>query len=222
MNMKGSNLKEFMEWSYCYFNGYKQGDLTVSFRKGAKAYNYDQFDGTIQYKVDLSKPAFQYDKAAKKVIHAGERIIIESISGKPFDPDATYKVAVNNYRYGTHLKRKGWATDADIYYESTNEPVYAIRDMLTDYVAKNKGINVDNFDDNENWSFVQDAAFKTARTDGGKGQALWNKLQNKEVCVQIDWKNAKYPGIAVSLNPNNPDSYYTNTTKDDAGCTVKP
>ncbi|WED24286.1 5'-nucleotidase C-terminal domain-containing protein [Vibrio sp. JC009] len=209
VNMKGAKLKEFMEWSYSYFNGYTDGDLTVSFRKGAKAYNYDQFDGAIQYKVDLAKPA-------------GERIIIESISGNPFDSEATYKVAVNNYRYGTHLKRKGWATDADIYYESTNEPVYAIRDMLTDYVAANKGINVDNFDDNKNWSFVQDAAFKTARTDGGKGQALWNKLQNKEVCVQIDWKNAKYPGIAVSLNPNNPGSYYANSTKDDAGCTVKP
>ncbi|SHO57315.1 bifunctional metallophosphatase/5'-nucleotidase [Vibrio quintilis] len=213
IKMTGANLKKFMEWSYSYFNAYTAGDLTVSFRTGAKSYNYDQFDGTIKYTVDLTGDAYSQSKnsdGSYTVTNPGSRVQISEIAGKAFDETATYKVAVNSYRFGTQLKTYGWATSDDVYYESTNEAVYAIRDMLTDYVQTNKGINVDDFDDNMNWSFVQDAAIAAARTDGDKGQALWEKLQNKQICIQIDWDNAKYPGIAVSLNPDNSDSYFAN------------
>ncbi|MDF5223368.1 5'-nucleotidase C-terminal domain-containing protein, partial [Vibrio parahaemolyticus] len=59
VEMTGANLKRFIEWSYSYFNQYKPGDITVSFKKGAPAYLYDQFDGDIQFTVDLSKPSLE-------------------------------------------------------------------------------------------------------------------------------------------------------------------
>jgi len=216
INMTGENLKKYMEWSYKYFNQYHPGDLTYSFKKGEKSYNYDQFDGVIKYTVDLTKAEY------KGKNHTGDRINISEIAGKPFDPKASYKVAVNSYRFGSQIKVYGWATQQDVYYDSTNEAIYAVRDMLTDYAVKHKGVNVDDFDNNLNWSFVQDKAIQAARHDNGAGEALWKRLQAKKVCVQIDWNNAKYPGIAISLNPKNSASYFVNTKETTEACNLRP
>lgn len=205
VKMSGRHLKEYMEWSYAYFNTYKDGDLTVSFNPEIPAYNYDQFGGDIHYSVDLAKPA-------------GERICIKDIARAPFDPSKTYKVVVNSYRFGSQLLSKGWADKSEVYYESTNDPVYAIRDMLTDYVREHKGLNVDDFDDDlHNWSFLQDVAFSSARA--GKGKVLWNKLRNKEICVRIK-KGAKATSIFKALNYKDMSSYTKNPDRTDSGCNI--
>lgn len=211
INMTGENLKRYMEWSYTYFNTYKEGDLTVSFAKGSKAYMYDQFDGQIQFVVDLAGEAFSMD-ATYNITNEGNRIEIIEINGKPFDPKATYKVALNSYRWGSNVKKYGWATDADVYYDSVNEPVYAVRDMLTEYVEVNKGVNAKDFS-NPNWEFKQyqaNGAITLLRTDKGAGEALWNRLIQQEICVQIDPENPKYPGILHSLNVNDASTYFEN------------
>ncbi|TKB49652.1 bifunctional metallophosphatase/5'-nucleotidase [Ferrimonas aestuarii] len=211
VNMSGKNLKRFMEWSYTYFNEYKAGDLTVSFKKGSPAYLYDQFDGNFKYTVDLSKPALEMD-ADYKVTNEGERITITEINGEAFDLNATYKVALNSYRWGSQIKKYGWGVDADVYYDSVNEQTYAIRDMLTEYVGENAGVAAADFT-NPNWEFVQyaaDGAITQLRNDGGAGEALWNKLRNMEVCVKIDEDNPKYPAIVTSVNVNDATTYFTN------------
>lgn len=217
VNMTGKNLKRFIEWSYSYFNEYKDGDITVSFKKGSPAYLYDQFDGKIEFTVDLTKPALELD-ANNNVTNEGSRVEITLIGGEQFDLDATYKVALNSYRYGSQIAKFGWATDADIFYDSVNEPVYAIRDMLTDYVEKNGGINVADFNGNVgNWSFTQylpNGEITALRNDGAEGQDLWEKLQKMEICVAIDPENPKSPAIVYSLNINDPTTYFDNPNKD--------
>ncbi|MEC4724787.1 bifunctional metallophosphatase/5'-nucleotidase [Shewanella sp. D64] len=211
IEMTGANLKRYMEWSYTYFNTYKEGDLTVSFMKGSKAYMYDQFDGEIEFVVDLTGEAFAMDEDYK-VTTEGSRIEIIEIAGKEFDAAATYKVAMNSYRWGSNVKKYGWATDADVKYDSVNESVYAIRDMLTEYVEINKGVIADDFF-NPNWEFKQyqkDGAITKERNDGAEGQALWNRLIKQEICVSIDLDNPKYPGILHSLNANDDSTYFVN------------
>ncbi|QIZ77811.1 bifunctional metallophosphatase/5'-nucleotidase [Ferrimonas lipolytica] len=215
VNISGENLKKYMEWSYTYFNQYKDGDLTISFTPGVAAYQYDQFDGAIAYTVDLSKAAQEMD-AEYNITTAGERISITEIDGKPFDPAATYSLALNSYRFGSQVAKFGWASNDDVTYDSVNETVYAIRDMLTEYVIANQGIDVADFSDSLNtWSFVQTPAIEAARTDGGAGQALWEDIQEMKTCVQIDWSNAKYPGIMTSVNVKDASTYFTNTNYKD-------
>ncbi|MCL1049668.1 5'-nucleotidase C-terminal domain-containing protein [Shewanella abyssi] len=222
INMTGANLKRYMEWSYTYFNTYKDGDLTVSFAKGAKAYMYDQFGGKIDFVVDLAGESLTMDEN-NGVTNEGNRIEIIEIDGKPFDAAATYKVALNSYRWGSNIKKFGWATAEDVYYDSVNEPVYAIRDMLTEYVADNKGVNASDFT-KPNWEIKQyqdNGAITLLRTDGGAGEALWNRLISKEICVNIDPDNPKYPGILDAVNVNDVNSYSVNPTKDYAGCVTE-
>ncbi|QQX79380.1 5'-nucleotidase C-terminal domain-containing protein [Shewanella sp. KX20019] len=222
INMTGANLKRYMEWSYTYFNTYKDGDITVSFTKGAKAYMYDQFDGKIDFVVDLTGDSLTMDEN-NTVTNEGNRIEIIEIDGKPFDATATYKVALNSYRWGSNIKKFGWATAEDVYYDSVNEPVYAIRDMLTEYVADNKGVNASDFT-NPNWEIKQyqdNGAITLLRTDNGAGQALWNRLISKEICVNIDPDNPKYPGILDAVNVNDVSSYSVNPTQDYAGCVTE-
>ncbi|WOT06614.1 bifunctional metallophosphatase/5'-nucleotidase [Shewanella youngdeokensis] len=221
VNMTGANLKRYMEWSYSYFNAYKEGDLTVSFSKGIAAYMYDQFDGDITFVVDLAGEVFEMD-GDHNILNEGSRIEITEIGGEPFDENATYKVALNSYRWGSDILAYGWATTADIYYDSVNEPIYAIRDMLTDYVATNQGVNAADFT-NQNWEFKQyqaNGAITQLRNDGAEGEALWNRLVNQEICVQIDLDNAKYPAIATSLNVNDNSTYFVNPNAGDADQTV--
>ncbi|PSW06521.1 bifunctional metallophosphatase/5'-nucleotidase [Photobacterium lipolyticum] len=202
VNITGENLMKYMEWSYNYFNTYKDGDITISFNNSVKAYNYDQFDGAINYTVDLSKPA-------------GERISIVEIDGKPFDASAKYKLALNSYRYGSQALANGWVKKEDKFYDSTNEPIYAIRDMITEFVRENKGVSStgDYLKTTDNWRIDQMQAGRgiaATRDDDGAGEVLWNKLKNKEVCIHIDPSNVKYPGIGKAVNVNDDTTYYAN------------
>ncbi|MBY5945077.1 bifunctional metallophosphatase/5'-nucleotidase [Photobacterium rosenbergii] len=199
VNITGANLKEYMEWSYSYFNQYQEGDITVSFNETVPSFNYDIFDGHIEYVVDLSE-------------EVGNRIKDIKIRGVELNPAATYVLAINDYRFGSPMKEVGWVSDEDVLWDSSAEAIYAVRDMLTDYVAKNGELDRSKFE-NVNWYIEQygpsDAngvvaedekgAILKAREDGDKGEALWNRLQNKEICVMRSGPGAR-DAINVSVN----------------------
>jgi 2',3'-cyclic-nucleotide 2'-phosphodiesterase/3'-nucleotidase len=123
VNITGKNLLDYMEWSVSYYNTFKDGDVTVSFNPKVRGYNYDMFAG-IDYKVDISK-------------EAGHRIVNPTINGAPIDPNAVYKLALNNYRFGT-LKSNGWINDEDVYYDSYNEDQLnaEVRALIAKYVQE--------------------------------------------------------------------------------------
>lgn len=125
VEISGANLKQFMEWSASYYNTWEEGDVTISFNKDVRSYNYDMFTG-IDYEIDLSKGA-------------GERIVNATIDGKPLDITATYKLAVNNYRFGT-LTQHGWVTNNNKYYDSYEEMQDAgrIRDLIVKYTKEER------------------------------------------------------------------------------------
>ncbi|MGR5542949.1 bifunctional metallophosphatase/5'-nucleotidase, partial [Vibrio campbellii] len=82
-------LKDYMEWSYSYFNQYVECDITVSFNPDMPAFNYDIFGGSIKYVVDLSKQGRVENSEGEKITD-GERIEITEIAGTDFDANATY------------------------------------------------------------------------------------------------------------------------------------
>lgn len=104
VNITGKNLKAYMEWSANFYNTYKPGDLAPSFNETIRGYNYDMFDG-VDYQIDISKPA-------------GSRIVNATIKGQPIDDNKVYKLAVNNYRFGTQLLTMKFVTAQDKYFDS--------------------------------------------------------------------------------------------------------
>ena len=126
VNITGENLLKYMEWSYSFYNQLQPGDLTISFNENIRGYNFDMFSG-VKYKVDVTKPA-------------GHRIVNPTINGKPINPKATYKLAINNYRFGT-LSTLKLVTDADKYYDSYDELQDGgrMRDLIIKYISEEKG-----------------------------------------------------------------------------------
>ncbi|OQY34016.1 MAG: bifunctional metallophosphatase/5'-nucleotidase [Spirochaetaceae bacterium 4572_59] len=140
VNITGENLKAYMEWSASYYNTVKDGDLTISFNKDIRGYNYDMFSG-VDYEIDLRRPA-------------GERVKNVMFDGAPLDMAKTYKLAVNNYRFGT-LTKLELVSPADKYYDSYEELQDAgrIRSLIIQYVQEEKGGVVDPDVDN-NWKII--------------------------------------------------------------------
>ena len=130
-----------MEWSYSFYNQLQPGDLTISFNENIRGYNFDMFAG-VNYKVDPTKPA-------------GQRIVNPTIKGKPIDPKAKYKLAINNYRFGT-LSNLKLVTDADKYYDSYDELQDGgrMRDLIIKYITEQKGGKVTPELDN-NWEIIK-------------------------------------------------------------------
>ncbi|MDF2530720.1 MAG: yfkN [Clostridia bacterium] len=140
VNITGKNLKAYMEWSAGYYNQFKEGDLTISFNPSVRGYNYDMFSG-INYQIDISQPA-------------GSRVVNATIKGQPIDDEKIYKMAVNNYRFGTLLTNK-WITDADKCYDSYVEYGDAgrVRDLIIKYVQEVKDGKIAPKIDN-NWKLI--------------------------------------------------------------------
>jgi 2',3'-cyclic-nucleotide 2'-phosphodiesterase/3'-nucleotidase len=140
VNITGENLLAYMEWSASYYNSTRDGDLTISFNKDVRGYNYDMFAG-LTYDIDLRKPA-------------GERVVNVMINGSPLDRTKVYKLSVNNYRFGTLINLK-LVTSGDKYYDSyeTLQDDGRIRSMIVRYVQEEKGGVVDPIVDN-NWKII--------------------------------------------------------------------
>lgn len=105
------------------------------------SYNFDSAAG-IKYTVDLRKPK-------------GQKVTILSMAdGKPFDPQKTYKVAVNSYRAngGGGLLVKGAGIPQNqlrsrVVWTSNNE----MREYLRREIARQKEINPQPLN---NWRFI--------------------------------------------------------------------
>ena len=138
VNITGKNLLAYMEWTVGFYQTVGEGDVTIPFNPNFRSYNYDMLSG-IKYEIDVSKPV-------------GQRVKNVTLKGKPISPTATYKLAVNNYRFGT-LMSNGWATEKDVYYSSVNEPNPTVRDLIVKYTQENlKGKLTPKCD--HNWKLV--------------------------------------------------------------------
>lgn len=140
VNITGENLLKYMEWSASYYNTAQEGDVTVSFDPEIRGYNYDMFSG-IDYQIDISR-------------EPGQRIVNATINGEAIDLNKTYKLAVNNYRFGT-LMGLGLATEEDKYYDSYEvmQDNGRIRSLIVDYTIKVKDGKLTPSTDN-NWRIV--------------------------------------------------------------------
>ena len=140
VNITGENLKAYMEWSASYFNTYQPGDMTISFNENIRGYNYDMFAG-VDYEIDISE-------------EPGKRIINLTLDGAEIVDSQIYKLAVNNYRFGT-LMGLGLVTESDKYYDSYTEMQDAgrIRDLIIKYIGEEKaGLATPAVDNN--WEIV--------------------------------------------------------------------
>lgn len=139
-HITGKNLKAYMEWSATYYNTYKSGDLIPSFNATIPGYNYDMFSG-ISYEIDITKPA-------------GQRITNVVFQGQPIQDDKVYKLALNNYRFGTLLSL-GFVKAEDKFFDSyeTYQDAGRVRDLIIKYVIEQKGGVINPTVDN-NWKIV--------------------------------------------------------------------
>lgn len=136
----GENLKKYMEWSANYYNKFNEGDLTISFNKDIRGYNYDMFSG-VDYKIDISKDN-------------GQRIVDLKINGKDIEDDKIYKIAINNYRFGT-LMSLNLVKAQDKYFDSYEvmQDNGRIRSLIVKYVKEVKNGVIKPTVDN-NWELI--------------------------------------------------------------------
>jgi len=163
VNMTGENLLKFMEWSMSYYNTWNEGDVTISFNKDVRGYNYDMFAG-VNYKIDLSK-------------EAGNRVVNPTINGEAIDPAKTYKVAVNNYRFGTLTKHK-WVNAEDKYYDSYEamQDAGRIRDLIIKYTKEEKnGELVPNV--HNNWEIIG------VKLDYPEREAIYEMIREGKIII---------------------------------------
>ncbi len=163
VNITGENLKAYMEWSASYYNTYTDGDVTISFNQDVRGYNYDMFSG-MTYDIDISE-------------EAGNRVKNVLISGEPLDETKIYKLAVNNYRFGT-LLTNGWVTEEDAYYDSYEELQDAgrIRSLIIKYVQEEKDGNISPTVDN-NWKIIG------AEISKEKQEMVFEKVRSGEITI---------------------------------------
>ena len=155
LEVTGSQLKDFMEWSASYYNTYKAGDLTISFNEEIRGYNYDMFSG-VKYDIDISKDA-------------GNRITnLTKMDGTPIKDTDVLKLAVNNYRANSQLLN----VNGGVYKEGNLPKLLekdvlsgaAIRDLIGKYIKEVKqGVITPQM--NNNWKVVGNNWDATKRSE---------------------------------------------------------
>ncbi|MFA5523158.1 MAG: 5'-nucleotidase C-terminal domain-containing protein [Tissierellales bacterium] len=132
VEVSGTELKAYMEWSAAYYNTYRPGDVTISFSPNVRAYNYDLFAG-VEFNIDISKPA-------------GERIVNLKLNGNEVKDDDVIKLAINNYR-NDGLKGMGIISNEPYF----NSDPKSVRTFIAEYISAQGTITpeVDN-----NWSVI--------------------------------------------------------------------
>lgn len=141
LKVNGAQLKKYMEWSAGYYNTFKPGDLTISFNKDIRMYNYDMFGG-VKYEVNIAK-------------EPGTRIEnLTYMDGSAVkDTDEIY-LTVNNYRANTQLLNEASGLfkgeGVQVVYDSSAEPISAVRDFIREYIVSVKGGTITPVVDN-NW-----------------------------------------------------------------------
>lgn len=146
LRMTGEQLLKFMEWSAGFYQTYEKGDLTIAFEPSTRYYLYDTFAG-VKYDIDISA-------------EAGNRIKnLTWPDGRPVDPDESFIVAVNNYRYSTQMM----SAPSDMFAAGDSLPelleidvkgeLGGIREMLGEYIKTVKGGVIEPIVDN-NWKII--------------------------------------------------------------------
>lgn len=162
VKMSGKEVKDFLEASYDLWirTAQRPTDHVLNIRNSPDtrtglerwsfvnaSFNFDSMAG-LNYTVDVTKPA-------------GSRISISSLAdGAPFDPAATYNVAMTSYRAsggGGTMEKIG--VDTDKIDERVVKKYPEIRDMIYEYLKKNGAIDPAVIGDPKvigHWEFVPD------------------------------------------------------------------
>ncbi len=160
VKVNGATLKQIMEkQAGTFFNQFKPGDVTVSFKEGVANYMYDAFAG-VDYEINISKPE-------------GQRIENVMYKGAPLADDQELVLAVNNYRYG-NLMSAGFVTDDDKVFDSNNEILSTIRDMVIDYVTKKGTIDPEC---DHNWKI-------TGLVEYPEAEEVYEKVRKGEIEIE--------------------------------------
>lgn len=144
VQVTGKQLKQYMENSVTFYNQYKKGDLTISFKPGKRLYEYRIFSG-VNYEINISK-------------EEGNRI--ENLTwpdGRPVKDDDIFTLAVNNYDANSCL------LTPDVIYEKDDMPkcididvrgdIGGIRELIGEYISNvNKGVISPKY--NNNWKIT--------------------------------------------------------------------
>lgn len=122
----GKQLKKYLEWTATLYNTFEKGDLTISFNKDFASYKYDMLSG-VAYELNISKPV-------------GNRVEnLKFSDGKAVaDTDEIY-LTVNDYRYSSNLAPMFDEGEHTKVYESTNDSLSDIRDMIARYITEVNG-----------------------------------------------------------------------------------
>jgi 2',3'-cyclic-nucleotide 2'-phosphodiesterase (5'-nucleotidase family) len=145
VEITGSQLKKYMEWSANYYNTFKPGDLTISFNEKIRAYNYDMFSG-VKYEVNVSK-------------ESGSRIEnLRKMDDTPIKDTDVFIMAVNNYRASSQLGANGEIFKAGeaapkILEIDVRGDLGGVRELIADYIKNVKGGVITPEVDN-NWKIV--------------------------------------------------------------------
>ena len=147
----GKQLKKYMEDNSKFFNKYKDGDLTISFDENVRMYKYDMFEG-VKYEINIAKDP-------------GERIenLKFSKDGKPVEDSDVVYLSVNDYRYNSGLAAGIMDPgEHEKIYDTVNDDISAIRDLISDYIINVKQVINRNVDGNwkitgNNWNPEQRA-----------------------------------------------------------------
>lgn len=162
VKMSGKEVKDFLEASYDLWirTAQRPTDHVLNIRNSPDtrtglerwsfvnaSFNFDSMAG-LNYTVDVTRPA-------------GSRISISSLAdGTPFDPAATYNVAMTSYRAsggGGTMEKIG--IDTDKIDERVVKKYPEIRDMIYEYLKKNGAIDPAVIGDPKvigHWEFVPD------------------------------------------------------------------
>ncbi len=164
LNLTGKEVKDYLEFSYNswvrtwdgqhVFNISERGSERFGTKRwsfNGASFNFDSAAG-IKYTVDVTKPY-------------GSRINIISMSdGRPFDLNATYKVAMTSYRAagGGDLIFRGAGLTRDELDSRTVARYPEIRDMVYQYIKENGEISPASVSDAGDWKFVPESLCKKA------------------------------------------------------------
>lgn len=136
----GKQIKKYLEWTAQFYNTFKDGDLNVSFDSNFASFKYDMLSG-ITYEVNISK-------------EVGQRVEnIKFNDGKTMEDSDIVYLAVNDYRYSSNLAPIFDEGEHEKIYESTNDSLSDVRDMIADYIVNVKGGVVERKVDN-NWTLT--------------------------------------------------------------------
>lgn len=153
LNLSGKEIKDYLEHSYNQWINQicSPVDHLIRFQSDSPtpsdnrlknpSYNFDSAAG-IDYEVDATKPA-------------GERVTIFRLSdGRPFDPSATYTVAINSYRAGgggNHLTEGAGISPLELADRIVNS---TDKDLRYYMMKKLESRDLITADIDHNWKFV--------------------------------------------------------------------